>query len=41
MKYIFRYALLTNFTTKTDQITPEQLNEALKVSKFSMGSQKL
>lgn len=35
MKYIFRYTLLRNFTTK-QQISREQLSEALKLSKFSL-----
>ena len=36
MKYIFRYTLLTHFTHKQDQITEEQLQEALKAAKFAL-----
>ena len=41
MKYIFRYALLTNFTTKQNQITPEQLGEALKLAKFNLAGRNI
>lgn len=41
MKYIFRYALLTNFTTKQQQITSEQLTEALRVGKFSLAGRNI
>lgn len=41
MKYIFRYALLTNFTNKQNQITPEQLSEALKVAKFNLAGRNI
>jgi ribosomal protein L12E/L44/L45/RPP1/RPP2 len=41
MKYIFRYSLLTNYTNKQQQITPEQLNEALKMAKFSLAGKNL
>lgn len=41
MKYIFRYALLTNFTNKQHQITSEQLSEALKLAKFNLAGKNL
>lgn len=41
MKYIFRYALLTNFTNKQHQITSEQLSEALKIAKFNLAGKNL
>ena len=41
MKYIFRYALLTNFTTKQQQITFEQLTEALRVANFSLAGKNI
>jgi hypothetical protein len=41
MKYIFRYALFTNFTTKQQQITSEQLTEALRVAKFSLAGRNI
>jgi hypothetical protein len=41
MKYIFRYALLTNFTEKDTLITKEQLLEALKSAKYSLNNRDL
>ena len=41
MKYIFRYALLTQFTEKENLITKEQLLEALKSVKFSFNAKEI
>ena len=41
MKYIFRYALLTNFTEKDTLITKEQLLDALKSAKYPLNNRDL